>query len=167
MSSNVRNILLFLGLVLLQIFVFNNVNIAGVVTPFIYPLFILLLPFEMSLWLLLIIAFFTGLTIDIFAITGGMHAFATTLIAFLRPLVINFISIKGKEKGEKPTLYTQGHQWFILYFIILFLIHHLTYFIIETWSVNFLAHTFVRTLFSALVSIIISYILLLGFSKKT
>jgi len=56
----------FALLVLLQVLVLNNINLGGYIHPYIYILFILLLPVSMNKNLVLFIAFFTGLTVDYF-----------------------------------------------------------------------------------------------------
>ena len=75
----------FIGLVLLQVLILNNVHIAGYATPFLYIYFILKFASGTSRNELMLWAFFFGLTIDIFADTPGMNAAATVLLAFLRP----------------------------------------------------------------------------------
>jgi len=65
-NSVIRYTVIFILLVLLQILLFNNIQFSGYVNPYVYIMFILLLPVEIPSWLLLILAFFTGMTIDIF-----------------------------------------------------------------------------------------------------
>ena len=62
----VRNIGRFIVLVLFQVLVLNNIQFSGYVNPFMYVLFILLLPFETPRWLLLLSGFLLGLSVDIF-----------------------------------------------------------------------------------------------------
>ena len=84
----------FIGLVLLQVLILNNVHIAGYTTPFLYIYFILKFASGTSRNELMLWAFFFGLTIDIFADTPGMNAAATVLLAFLRPSLLRlFLSI--------------------------------------------------------------------------
>lgn len=72
----------FIGLVLLQVLILNNVHIAGYATPFLYIYFILKFDSGTSRNELMLWAFFFGLTIDVFADTPGMNAAATVLLAF-------------------------------------------------------------------------------------
>lgn len=75
----------FVGLVLLQVLILNNVHIAGYATPFLYIYLILKFNSEISRNTLMVWAFFLGLTVDIFSDTPGMNAAATVWLAFLRP----------------------------------------------------------------------------------
>lgn len=72
----------FIGLVLLQVLILNNVHIAGYATPFLYIYFILKFNSGTSRNELMLWAFFFGLTIDVFSDTPGMNAAATVLLAF-------------------------------------------------------------------------------------
>ena len=87
----VKNIIRFIVLILVQVLVLNNMNLGGYLNPYIYVLFLLLLPANINRSLLLIIAFITGLTIDYFANTLGLHAAASVFLAFLRPGTINLL----------------------------------------------------------------------------
>ena len=90
-------------LILVQVLVLNNMNLGGYLNPYIYVLFLLLLPANINRSLLLIIAFITGLTIDYFGNTLGLHAAASVFLAFLRPGVINLL-FRNHEftSGEEP-----------------------------------------------------------------
>ena len=79
-------------LILLQILVFNNIQFSGYVNPYVYLMFILLLPVEIASWLLLLLSFFTGMIIDFFSGSPGMHSSATVLAGFVRPYILRIIS---------------------------------------------------------------------------
>ena len=64
----------FIGLVLLQVLILNNVHIAGYATPFLYIYLILKFESETPRNALMLWAFFLGLTVDIFSDTPGMNA---------------------------------------------------------------------------------------------
>ena len=78
----------FVGLVLLQVLILNNVHIAGYATPFLYIYVILKFETETSRNALMLWAFFLGLTVDIFSDTLGMNAAATVVLAFSRPALL-------------------------------------------------------------------------------
>ena len=87
-----RNILRFVLLVFFQVFILNNLQFGGFINPFVYILFILLLPFETPKWFLLVIAFILGFTIDLFFHTPGIHASATVFMAFFRHYVLDYFA---------------------------------------------------------------------------
>lgn len=149
-----RNISRFIVLVLFQVLVLNNIQFSSFVNPFMYVLFILLLPFETPRWLLLLSGFLLGLSIDIFSHTLGMHASATVFMAFLRPYVLNIIAPRdGYETGTYPRLYHFGLTWFLKYTVILVFLHHLFLFYLEVFRFSEFFSTFFRTTMSTLFSI--------------
>ncbi|WP_321287591.1 rod shape-determining protein MreD [uncultured Sunxiuqinia sp.] len=136
-------------LVLLQVLLLNNIQFSGYVNPYMYVLFILLLPFETPRYLLLLLGFMIGLLVDIFSNTPGMHASAATFMAFLRPYTISLISSRDSiEVNIPPRLKTMGFGWFMRYTLILVLAHHLFLFFIEVFSMTGFLHTLTRSLLS-------------------
>ena len=149
-----RNILRFIILVLFQVLVLNNIQFSGYVNPFMYVLFILLLPFETPRWLLLVSGFLLGLSIDVFSGTIGMHAAATVLMAYMRPYVLSLIAPRdGYESGTYPRLYYFGFTWFLNYTIILVFIHHLVLFYLEVFRLTEFFSTFLRVILSSFFSV--------------
>ncbi len=155
-----RNIILLLILIPLQVFLLDHINMGASVNPYIYVLFILLLPFETPGWLLLILAFFLGIIIDLFSGTIGMHASATVLMAFFRPIVMRIISAQRDfESGMKISIFETGFRWFFMYTFILVLIHHIGLFFIEVFRFS----GFFRTLTMAFYSAIFTTFLIIIF----
>ncbi len=150
------NVLRFFSLILFQVLVLNYVNLGGYVNPYFYIYFILLLPFNVSNWLLLLSSFFLGIGIDLFTNTIGLNAAACVMMAFFRPLVIKAIS-SGPESliGETPSLHNQGLKWFLYYAIILIMIHHFTLFYLEIFRINEFFLTLIRVVFSALFTLLL------------
>ena len=151
-----RNILRFIILVLFQVLVLNNVQFSGYVNPFMYVLFILLLPFETPRWLLLISGFLLGLSVDIFSNTLGLHASASVFMAFLRPYVLQVISPRdGYESGTFPRVFYYGLTWFLNYAVILVVMHHLFLFYFEVFRFSEFFRTLLRVILSSSFSIVI------------
>src|SRR6185369_9061688 len=122
----IQNIFRYLFLVLLQVLVLNHIQWSGYINPYVYVLFILLLPIETPRWLLLLSALMLGLTIDMFGNTSGMHAAASVMMAFARPRILRLIAPRdGYEAETKLTPLVMGFKWFITYVSMAVLIHHL------------------------------------------
>jgi rod shape-determining protein MreD len=164
-NSILRYSLIFILLILLQVLLFNNIEFSGYVNPYVYIMFILLLPVEMPSWLLLILSFFTGFVIDIFCGSSGMHTSATVLAGFIRPYVLRLISPRdGYEPGTDPSMMIYGFRWFLLYTMIIVLIHHFALFYLEVFRFADFFRTFLRVILSSLFSI--SFILLLEYARR-
>lgn len=156
-------------LVLSQVLIVNHIRLGGYVHPYIYLLFVMLLPINMPKWQLLFCGFGIGLAIDLFSGTLGLHAGATTLMAFCRPSIIRFVS--GRQKFEsilEPNLGQLGFVWFIRYSVCMVLVHHFTLFVLESFSFRLMGQVLLRILLSAPVTIflIIMILYLFASSKK-
>ncbi|MGB0884835.1 MAG: rod shape-determining protein MreD [Chitinophagales bacterium] len=167
MNSTPKHIAIFIGLVTLQVMVLNQINIHGLANPYIFPLFILLMPFNTKPATLITAGFFLGLLIDFFNGTLGMHAFATTLMAFLRPHFLNYFESKS-DKVLFPSIGNNGFAWMFIYISALLGVHHFCYFIIEAGNFTNLFHTLLLIIISLVVSVFVIFLLLFGFksSKK-
>ncbi len=160
-----RYTLIFVLLLLLQLLLFNNIQFSGYVNPYVYILFILLLPVEIPAWLLLIISFFTGLIIDLLTGTPGMHTAATVLAGFARPYVLRLSAPReGYETGADPSMFVYGFKWFLLYTVFIVLIHHTFLFYLEVFRLSDFFNTLLRVLLSSLFSI--TFILLLEYMRR-
>ncbi|MBE0647155.1 MAG: rod shape-determining protein MreD [Bacteroidales bacterium] len=163
----VRNIIRFLFLVLFQVLILNQINLGGYTNPYLYVYFILLLPFATPRWMLLLLAFLLGLSIDIFTNTYGLNAAASVLMAFCRPYVIRAISREPEEElGIQPSLRVQGFTWFILYSFILVLIHHTALFYLEIFRFTEFFQTLLRVITSTAFTLVLVFISELLFNSR-
>ena len=76
-----ENIFRFILLILFQVLILDHVELGGYLNPFLYVMFILMLPFETPDWLVLLLGFITGLTLDMFTDTIGMHTASCVWLA--------------------------------------------------------------------------------------
>ena len=151
-----RNIVRFIVVILIQVFLLNNIQISGYIVPYFYILFILLMPFETPGWLLLFAGFALGLSVDMFGQTLGMHTMATVFMAYLRPYILRTIAPRdGYETGAYPRIYYQGFEWFLKYALILVLAHPLVLFYTEVFRFTEFFSTLLRALLSSLFSVIL------------
>jgi rod shape-determining protein MreD len=164
-NSILRYGLIFLVIMLLQVLLFSNIQFSGYINPFVYVMMIMLLPVEISAWLLLLLSFFTGLTVDIFSGSMGMHASATVLAGFVRPFVLRIISPRdGYETGSSPSMAVYGFRWYLIYTLIIILIHHTALFYLEVFRFAGFFRTLLRVLLSSLFSV--TFILFAEYYRK-
>ena len=153
------NIVRFVLLVFLQLFVLNNIQFSGFVNPYLYVLFIMLLPFEISGWFMLVLGFILGLVIDVASATIGYHIIATVFMAYFRYHLLRFIAPRdGYEPGMSPTLKSLGFLWFFKYTSILTLAHHLILFWTESFQLHDLLPATLRALASSIFTILLIFI---------
>lgn len=150
--------LMFIGLVLIQVLVLNHVQFSGFVNPYIYILFVLLLPLSSPRYVVLILAFLLGITIDIFSNSLGIHAFASVFAAYLRPFVISLISNRQEDISDYPGLMQNKIRWFLSYITIMVILHHTVLFFIEVFTFSNFVLTLFRTLLSSVFSIFVIFL---------
>jgi len=151
-----QNIVRFVLLISIQVFVLNNIQFMGYINPYIYVLFILMLPVRFPRWVSLLLGFALGLIIDSFQNTPGMHASATVLVAFLRNAVIKlFVSIEEGANPE-PSFYSFGIGAFVKYVVSLILLHHTMLFLVENFSFMNAGDIALKIIFNSGVSILLS-----------
>jgi rod shape-determining protein MreD len=167
MNKTVLQIIRFVVLVLFQVLVINHIRLGGYVHPYIYLVFIMLLPFSTPKWRLLVLGFALGLTVDLFTGTPGLHAGATTLMAFCRPSIIKLVSGNIKfENITEPNLGQLGGLWFFRYVLCMVFIHHFALFFLESFSIRLMGQVLLRILLSVPVSIFLIMMILYIFKSE-
>lgn len=155
MRTWIKYLVMFVTLVLIQVLVLNQVHLGGFLNPYIYILFILLLPVSMPQYQVLLIAFFTGILIDWFSNSLGLHASATVIMAYLRQPVIKLITQRDSEQSDYPGIKQSGFRFFLLYCIILVVIHHFFLFFTEVFTFDNFHRTVLRSLLSSALTVFV------------
>lgn len=127
MNKMLKNSIRFVLFILVQVFVLFEVKpLHQFIVPYLYFLFLLWLPFNTPRLGLTFIGFFFGLSLDYFTKTPGLHAAPCTLIAYLRPFLINIlIRQEGNELNYRsPSITSMGFTPYATYALILTLIHN-------------------------------------------
>lgn len=121
-------------LVLVQALILNHLHLFGYATPFLYVYLMLKLPSSVSRNGMLLWGFFLGLSVDLFSNTPGMHAAATTLLAFVLPYITQLYLPKGDVEVFVPGIYTVSPSFFMKYAFTAILFHLTVLFLIEAFS---------------------------------
>ncbi len=152
-SNYVGHIVNFLVFTLLQILVFNNFVLYNTAFCYFYIGFLLFLPFDVGKIWYLMIGFVTGLFIDIFNDTLGVHAAACVVVAYIRPYWQGINTPRGGyENLEVPNIKTLGFQWFFAYAFPLIFIHHSILFFTEAGNFQYFFHKLLKILSSSILS---------------
>ena len=163
----VKNSIRFVFLILLQVLVLDTVQFGGYVIPYVYLLFVLLLPLDINKSLLLLLAFFTGLSIDFFENTMGLHAAAVVLLAFARPGVLKFyFPTLEYGRGEEPGLAKLGVSGFLKYSFTLVFFNQLLLTFLEIFSFHDFLHSLSDVLINALATTLAILIVLMLFTPR-
>jgi rod shape-determining protein MreD len=156
--ENINSAILFIGLILLQIVVLNNINFLGYINPFFYIFFIFLYPIRKDDATLLVLSFFLGLFIDVFSDSGGINAAATLFIAFIRIPVLQSVIGKREIDYGALTIFKLPFPKMFLYVVILTVMHHLIVFGMEYFKWSKFDIIFIKTLLTSIFTIILTMI---------
>lgn len=118
MIKIVHRIEWFMGLVLLQVLVLNQMHVVGYATPFFYIYFILKFNSRVGRNELMLWAFVLGLTVDVFSNTPGMNAAAATCLAFFRTSLMRLVTLRDLDEGFRPGIKTLGFSSFFRYSLL-------------------------------------------------
>lgn len=153
------NIIIIPVLILAQVFIFNNIFFFHKYSPIIYIIWVIFYPYNKSEshWFL-IFAFLLGFGEDCLMDTGGVNAFSTILIAYIRNPVIRYISDLQKEMKLFHFSDLNLVQ-FLTYFIFIILVHHLSLFILESLKISM----FIMAVKDALITSLFSFLFILIF----
>lgn len=167
----VVNSVRFVILILLQVLVLRRITFDwssfGFIHVLLYPLAILALPIRTPKWLVLILGVVTGLIVDMFYDSPGVHASALVFTAYMRTIVIKLLEpFGGYNVEDSPTLRTMGSGWYMTYAAVMMFIHIFFYFSVEAFSFVFIFEIMMNTIFSFVVSILIIFILQITFRPK-
>ncbi len=158
-NVNLRNGWRLILLLLFQVAVFKQLNMqwsyAVYFHIFIYPIFILLLPFRYSKVVIILLAFLMGIIVDIFYNSIGIHASACVFTAFIRP---NILAINKPQSDYdvllSPNATNYGFLWFLRYASILLFLHLFFYFSVEAFTFVYIGQIILKTLASFFISIL-------------
>jgi rod shape-determining protein MreD len=153
MKENILLTFQFIIFVAVQVFLLNQIHLFGFGCVFLYVLFVINFPFERSKISLVFLGFLLGVIIDFFTQSYGIHAFATTLIAYLRQYVIKLYTGSDDYEVQKKT-YSGFGIIFYRYAGTMIFIHHLTLFSLEAFSFKYILPIIFKTLISTVLTMV-------------
>ena len=164
MSKAIIHIIRFVLLLGLQIVVFNQLELLGRINPQIYLYFLLVLPMGIHRAWLVVIGFTTGLLMDGFTNTAGLHAAVCALVAFSQPYILKRIVDEPDEIYNNLNLYQLSFGVITVYFVVMILIHHMFLYFLEAFSFDYALRTIKVALLSGGISLTLFLIFRYSFS---
>lgn len=147
------NIFRFLFLILVQTLIISHINLPFNIQIFVYLLCIILLPIETPFWLVIVISFFTGLSIDLSYASLGLHSASCLCMGLCRNIFINnFLKNQAYDTDIKgtPNINTLKKTNFFKYVFTLLISFYICFAFLDVLSFK----NFINTIFSALVNTI-------------
>lgn len=167
MKRDLSYIGLFIVVVLLQIFLFDNISLGIYFHPLIYSAFIITLPLKLNHGLTVVFSAFLGLVIDLLTGMAGLNVLALTTAGFVRPMIIKSICGYGGVLSEPiPMINRVAPKRLLMYVSTMVVIHCGVYFFMEALSLAHILHTLLRIVISASVSILFVWYIVRLFIDK-
>ena len=150
-----KQLIRYVVVMLLQVLLFDQLQLVGVCHPYIYILCLVMMPITLPHSADMIIGAVIGLIMDIFCNSLGIHTASCILLMFIRPYLLG-IWVNDKDRlNEQISLRAVGMESFIKYVVTLVFIHHTTVFLLAAWSWYHIGFVLLETLVSSIITIAI------------
>jgi rod shape-determining protein MreD len=155
----IKIILTTIIVILLQVTIFNRLQINGWGYPMVYILLLLNIPPQKPRWIEMLVGTLVGLIIDICNNSLGVHMAACVALAYLRPIILKK-SVQDVERiKDEICSRSVGGIEYLKCIVLLTILHHLMVFGLEAWSIQNWLLIVLQTLCSSFLTIL----LLLGY----
>ena len=145
----------YVVIMLLQVLLFDQLQLWGICHPYIYVLCLLMMPITLSHSADMLIGAAAGLIMDIFCNSLGIHTAGCILIMFIRPYLLGAIVNDKDRLNEQISLHAVGMEALIKYVVILVVLHHFVIFSLAAWSWCHLGFVLMETIVSSIITIAI------------
>lgn len=139
----------------LQVLLFNRIQIAGWCFPMVYILFLINLPANLPRWTEMLIGAFVGIIVDVWYSSIGVHMAACVALSFLRPILLHNLVQDVERVTNSVSRLTIGRIEYMKCAITLTFIHHLLVFALEAWSLQNWWLVLLQTLISSMMTLLV------------
>ena len=153
-----KNISFYTIILALQLLVFNQFKIFGIITPFIYLIIFIHYKISYNKTFLLLLGFLIGFIVDLSMQTYGCHTFSTITICYLRSRIekssfginanLPLAMIKGTPLSSR-----------VSFFLSLIAIHSIVYFSFIFFNISLLSTIFLYAFINSIATFIIVWII--------
>lgn len=152
MNVWLKSTIWFVMMVLLQVMLFNHLHLAYVINTFPYIFIVVAFPNSMNNIARTVVGFLLGFVIDMMCGTWGIHTIATTLVAYIQPMMMKLIALPEQLDRKVPSF--RYMKWkFLEYTALMVFIHHLLLFSLETFDITLWYWVLIKTVVSSVVTI--------------
>tara|TARA_R110000787_G_scaffold91628_10_gene193050 strand:- start:4520 stop:5026 length:507 start_codon:yes stop_codon:yes gene_type:complete len=164
--NNFRITFWLILILLIQVFVLNNINFSNSINPYLYIAFIFIFPLNKNRFTFLLFAFIYGLLLDFFSDTGGLHAFSLLFVAYLRLFFIKLFFKKSEIDYLLFNLHSEAFGQVFNYVVTLTVIHHFVLISLDNFSFQNIGTVSLNTLYSSIFTLILYFLGSYIFRKK-
>lgn len=145
----------FIVVMLLQVLLFNQLQLVGICHPYVYVLCLLMMPITLPHSIDMLIGAAVGLIMDVCCNSIGIHMAACVLVMLLRPYLIGQMVNDKDRLTEEINSRSLGIEHMFRYCVILIVLHHLTVFMLASWSWAHIGYALLETVVSSIVTIVL------------
>lgn len=151
--SNLKFFLHLFMLLLLQLAILDNIQLHSYVYINVYILAIYILPYRLRDAMILLFGFLLGLFMDFANNTMGIHAAATTLLAYIRPRLLMLTSNREQIDDIQGKQRISDFGWFFKYVLVSTFVFNIMLMFCEAFSFHNFFITLLRIVCSTFASV--------------
>ena len=152
--NNINYLIHLLILSLLQIVIVDNIHLGSYFYLNIYILAIFLLPYKLKGVPLLLFGFLLGLLMDFADNTVGIHAAASTFVAYIRPRLLQLTSTREELADAHGVQGLTDFRWFLKYSFMSTLLFNVVLIFAEAFTFRDILITMIRIILSTFISML-------------
>ena len=152
--NNINYLIHLLILSLLQIVIVDNIHLGSYFYLNIYILAIFLLPYKLKGVPLLLFGFLLGLLMDFADNTVGIHAAASTFVAYIRPRLLQLTSTREELEDAHGVQGLTDFRWFLKYSFMSTLLFNVVLIFAEAFTFRDILITMIRSILSTFISML-------------
>ncbi len=161
------HLLQMVALVALQVLLLNHIHLFGYATPMVFVAFMLYFPLNASRIGTLLWGFTMGLVVDVFSNTLGMATASMTLAAMVQHPLLSVMVPRDAADNIMPNYSTMGRANYIRFVVLLVLIHHLAFYLLESFTFHHAQQLLISFLSGTLLSILLILVIEVFRSKRS
>ena len=144
----------YILVMVLQVLLFDQLQLWGACHPYIYILCLLMLPITLPHSADMLIGAAAGLLMDVFCNSLGIHMAACILLMYARRYLLGGIVNDRERLNEQINLHALGLEALLKYVVLLVIMHHFVVFALAAWSLAHIGFVLLETLVSSLITIL-------------
>ena len=152
--NNINYLIHLLILSLLKIVIVDNIHLGSYFYFNIYILAIFLLPYKLKGVPLLLFGFLLGLLMDFADNTVGIHAAASTFVAYIRPRLLQLTSTREELEDAHGVQGLTDFRWFLKYSFMSTLLFNVVLIFAEAFTFRDILITMIRIILSTFISML-------------
>ncbi|MFI3262256.1 MAG: hypothetical protein R3Y26_05050 [Rikenellaceae bacterium] len=150
----------------MQVLLFDNVQVTGYLNIIIYPLFLMVLPFNINRTLLLFMGVLLGVAADALNCSFGVYSIVFIFLGYIRPILLRIFAKSDLEDSPAmPTSGVMGVGSFFQYLLVIMFVTISAVTFLERLTFDYLLTAMYKILISTLVSSIFIYFIQLPLNK--